>query len=380
MRLGVGVLAVSMTLVGALRPMRAEEARLAGPQPKQRYAVLCRIIDENDAVLMCPKLILCDGVKGRIADCSQSPFVTGLIPVPAEGHTRVQQPVVQVVEEGTSIDLAVFAQRDGGATVDVTVEQSRIAEAGTKRCCGGQSTRDSDGAPHEGTTLQTVRVDTRRKRVIEWVQFGEVLAVPMGEKRSGETVPRVEVVVDLAEKTPSERPSRTDHRTPKGEEAERKAIFDTLLATGSAKVTCFTVSWWEKSSGHRLHEDLFDLGQDLCDLAGLYCNWCPHRMGWVDVLYLASAPAFLEENSLRNRLRHFELTLFGRAPQYHVLLWDSPSLLSNVELLSRCPDLWGVTIEPTQLDGRVLQAIKKLPVTGQNVHVAWPARNADERR
>ena len=139
---------------------------------------------------------------------------------------------------------------------------------------------------------------------------------------------------------------------------------------GDARVRCERVSEWQKFSGYRLYETLGPL-RDLSDLANLYCTYCPHRLGLADALSLL-APA-IGEPSL---VRHLEESLLGYEWGYSVELTDSPSLPSNLALLSRVPELWDLAIESEHYGYPLLHALTKvnvlheLALCGENQAVA----------
>ena len=352
-RLGLGVLILSISVVGGSRGAESEETTPSASQPQPRYTVLCRCVDENGDTSIGPKLtFLSDGEKRRVFDRSQSPFVTGVIPVDGTIRTALQ-PVIHVVDEGTSIEVAIFGQQHGGVTVDVTVERSSIADVGTKAC--GPTVEIGPGVV-EGTTVQTVRVDTEKKRVIEFVSFGETLVVPLGAKGSKGTLPRVELVVNPKEEVSSNWFSRTGEGAGTPADGERKAVFDVILSTGAARVSCERVSRWRKLRGRALYDDLGPLRQ-FGDLAELYFTYCPHRFGSVDALSLLAS-------TIRHpaRVQRLEEVLLGYDLGYSVELWDSPSLVQNVELLGRLPELWSLVVVTNRLDYRLAHALTKVNV------------------
>ena len=278
-----------------------------GSLPTQQYSVLCRCVDADGNVVVGPRLTLFEGEKENVAVGSQSPFVIGF----AADEDGVTQPQIAVIDEGTRIEVTAFGRQANGATMNVVVEQSEITNVEIKKT-------------GPDTFVQVPRLDTRKKRVIDFVKFGEVLTIPAGEKGADGITPRVELVVcgGNATSIPSNWTSPVVGRNgPRN--AEREGIFNELLATGAARVRCERVSHWEKFCGHGLYADLLPL-RDLCDLADLYCACCPHRFGLADALCLL-APAIDDPTSVRR----LEESLLGYDWGYSVELAGSPSLPSR---------------------------------------------------
>lgn len=281
--------------------------------PAQQYSVLCRCVDADGNVVVGPRLTLFEGEKGNVAVGSQSPFVIGI----STDEDGAKRPQIAVIEEGTTIEMTAVGRQANGVTMNVVVERSEITDVEVKKT-------------GPDTFVQVPRLDTRKKQVIDFVKFGEILTIPTGRKRVKGTTPRVELAVCAgnAVSIPSNWTSPAASRENPGD-ASRNEIFNELLATGAARVRCERVSHWEKFCGHRLYEDLVPL----CDLAGLYRTCCPYRFGLADALCLL-APAMDDPA----RVRRLEESLFGYDRGYSVELADSPSLPSNVALLSRVPD------------------------------------------
>lgn len=345
MRLALNTFVILGSLIAASPAMSGERGSPIGAQSKQQYTVFCRWIKQQDEFLACPALTVSDGEKGSISDTSQSPFVTGVTPLtdPNNPKAFVQlQPHIVVLDEGMKIDLIVVGKQPDGASVDITVEQSKITKVDTKQISSS-------------TTIQLPSVEIAKKRVFDFVRFGEPFVVPLGEKRADGTMPRLEIVVAVGKNAQPNWTSHAADRLVTPSDAKRNDILDTILATGAAKVFCQRVSRWEKIRGHELDADLGRL-KTLCDYASVYCYF-PHQVGVVDVLALLS-PAMHDSV----RIREFEEVVFGCVPGYSAELWDSPSLVKNVELLGRLPWLWDLTIRTKNADARLLQGVKRLRV------------------
>ncbi len=329
----LAAIAITVSMLLGSTAVGAETESLPTPQ----YSVLCRCVDADGNVVVGPRLALFEGEAGNVAVGSQSPFVIGF----AADEDGVTQPQIAVINEGTGIEVTAVGRQANGATMNVVVEQSEITNVEIKKT-------------GPDTFVQAPRLDTRKKRVIDFVKFGEVLTIPTGEKGADGIAPRVELVVcgGNAINIPSNWTSPVVGRNgPRN--AEREGIFNELLATGAARVRCERVSHWEKFCGHRLYEDLVPL----CDLADLYCSCCPHRFGLADALCLL-APAIDDPTSVRR----LEESLLGYDWGYSVELAGSPSLPSQMALLSRVPELWDLVVVPEQYDYSLLHAITKVNV------------------
>jgi hypothetical protein len=336
MYLAASAITVSMFL-GGFQPTIDVEAE---SQPTQQYSVLCRWVDADDNVVVGPRLTLFDGEKANAAVGSQSQFVVGI----TADEDGAKKPQIAVLHEGTTIEVTAVGRQANGVTVDVVVEQSAITDVELK-----------ETGPD--TFIQVPHLDTHKKQVVDFVKFGEILAIPTGEKRADGAAPRVELVICAgnAMSIPSNWTSPTASRENPAD-VDRTEIFNELLATGAARVRRERVSHWQKLCGHGLDEALLPLG-DLYDLVDLYCTYCPHRFGLADVFCLL-AP-MIDDPA---RVRHLEESLFGYDWGYSVELGDSPSLPSSVALLSRVPELWDLFIAAEQYDYPLLHALTKVNV------------------
>lgn len=339
MRLATRLLVVSLSFGLFLRPSFGEEARPGGKQPRT-YTAICRIIDEENTVVTGPEVTFVEGQKVFVADQSQSPFVTGLRS--GEGEPK---PIIQVLEEGTRIELTVFGAQPGGATVDVTVERARITDVDTTRVAIPQA-KDGHGI------VQSPRLDTQKKRVVDFFAFSQTIVIPLGTGQPNARGPRVEVVVTPGKTIPADTFSRLENEglRPRPNDVERNKILNAVLANGAARVTRYQVSRWQEAP---LVDDLHRLAQDVDILAGLYREYWPHRPGAFDAGHLSLARLCAMAD------RHLEEGL-GYEGRYVVELADSPSLVDNIKLLSRCPGLWGVTIVGKEMNGQGAAALERL--------------------
>ncbi len=333
--------ALSVSLI-ATSPAMCGEEDAVGSQPRSRYTVLCRWIDKRDEYLAYPAVVLAEGEKGNISDTTQHPFVTALTRVTAPDTKEFAlQPQITVLDEGRKIDLIVSGRQPHGASIEVTVEQLKVTEG----------TRQID----ETTTIHAPCVNVMKKRVFDFLRFGEPLVVPLGEKRADGTMACLEVVVRPGENAApdSECSSANAHRT-RGD-ANVNDILAAIVASGGGRVLSQRLSRWEEIRGHHLDDDLASF-KDLCTCASLY-SYLPHRAGMVDGLALLSH--VLDDPV---RIQQIEDAVLGGAAGYTVVLWDSPSLVKNVERLADVPRLWDVTIRTHKASERLLQSVKRLRV------------------
>ncbi len=148
---------------------------------KPVYCVRCRFVDAKGSVLFAPTLGLEDGKEGVVSDGSQTPFVVGFTT-----ENRVKQPHIVVLSEGTVIHVSVVSeagQEATGATLDVTVEQSKIGDVDTKKV-------------DPKTAIQVPHIAFQKKRVIDFVKYGEVMTIPMAEKSASGNEPRIELILN----------------------------------------------------------------------------------------------------------------------------------------------------------------------------------------
>ncbi len=147
---------------------------------KPIYCVRCRFVDAKGSVLFAPTLGLEDGKEGIVSDCSQTPFVVGFTT-----ENKVKQPHVVVLSEGTSIHVSVVSeagQEATGATLDVTIEQSKIGDVDTKNV-------------DPKTAIQIPHIAFKKKRAIDFVKYGKVMTIPMAEKSESGNEPRIELII-----------------------------------------------------------------------------------------------------------------------------------------------------------------------------------------
>ena len=175
---GAGTLLGVVVLLGIV-PWRLVAAESTQSRLKPIYNVKCRLIDANGSVVVAPTVNLKDGQEGSISDHSTTPFVIAVTTV-----KNVAQPYIVVLNEGTLIHVTVVSvagQRPSGATLDVTVEQSKIGDVGTKTV--------------GDATVQIPHIVFQKKRVFDFVKYGEIMTIPMGNKSALGTEPRIELIL-----------------------------------------------------------------------------------------------------------------------------------------------------------------------------------------
>ncbi len=183
----------------------AVDHAVAAPQSGQQYNVTYRLRGgaygpgEKGTSL---STVVSDGRQAGLYDLSQTPFVTGVVPV-TDPRTKqvVDQPYIVVLEEGTRVKVIVSGQASSGVTVDLTVEQSKITEV-----------REKEVAP--GTVIQLPGMETYEKRVFDFVNFGDTLVIPLGDKGSKGTAARLEIVVRPVEKPHPDQSAPATNRVP----------------------------------------------------------------------------------------------------------------------------------------------------------------------
>lgn len=345
MRLVLCKLALSTFFLVGLQATAGEETRLKAVSPRPQVTILCRWIDGQGNLLLSPKLTVPDGQKGFVADTTQSPFVVGVTPVGEEG--KAQQPNIVVLDEGTRVEVAIKGRLAHGASVDVIVERSKITEVGTKQI-----------VPNE-TTIQVPRVELHKQRVFDFLKFGEVLAIPIGEKGANGIVPRIELTIGAGNEvnlptawtSPVERENLPQHAA----DANRHELLGVLLLSGGATIRCQQVSCWEKARGRRLYDDLEDL-RLVYRFVEPY-RYSPHPLGLTDALCFLS-PAIHDPDCIRR----LEMLLTGCDWVYSVELADHPSLRQNVQLLRGLPEVWNLTVQGKQCDYHLMHYLTKINV------------------
>jgi hypothetical protein len=119
------------------------------------------------------------------------------------------------------------------------------------------------------------------------------------------------------------------------------------------------VSRWEAFRGHGFYTDLQPL-RDLHDWITVYSTLCPRHTVWADVSCIL-AP-FIDDPA---SVAHVENALTGREWVCSVELWDAPSLVDNVELLSRLPSVWRLNVHGLPFDKRLARTLEEVNILCQ---------------
>ena len=150
---------------------------------KPYYIVRCRLVNGKGPDIYLPPNGIYDGQEGGVEYLSQTPFVVGF--TTDKTDKNVKQPHIVVLSEGTVIHVSVMSeagQEANGATLDVTVEQSKIGDVDTKNI-------------NPKTTIQVPHIAVQKKRVIDFVKYGKIMTIPMADKSASGNEPRIELIL-----------------------------------------------------------------------------------------------------------------------------------------------------------------------------------------
>ena len=152
---------------------------MAAKESKPDFVLETRIVGgANSKDLQAPKIFLFDGQTANIADQSQTPFVTAIEKVAGAGNETAQQPVITVLSAGITIEAKVRSMGDSHASVDITVENSKIASVKEQK------------AEH-GVTVQSPTLECTKVRTLIVVRLGEKTTIAGDDQgRSVELVVR----------------------------------------------------------------------------------------------------------------------------------------------------------------------------------------------
>jgi hypothetical protein len=226
--------------------------------------------------------------------------------------------------------------------------------------------KNADGATVEVTIIQA---NAELVRSLKFVKFNDTLVVPLGEKLANGFTPRVEILIGAGDVIHWNWDRHDDGTKLSPTAAQREAVFSALTQSGFARVSCTSCSRLPTLIGEQTYDMLscgIDCVQEYSELAAyLYCGYCPHRRGWLDLLAV-SCPLLNEW--LSNNRDQYERAMFGSVACYQIDLLGGPSLVQNLETLGRLPRQTnvGVTIYKKRVNGLWLndqesQAVRKLP-------------------
>ena len=146
-------------------------------------------------------------------------------------------------------------------------------------------------------------------------------------------------------------------------DAEREAIFDEVMKSGAARIFCETVPHSKHSWGLDIQAGCNEWLKAFCNPVHLLCPPRPPR--WTDLLDIA---VFVSTEAIQPQIGQLDEALFGRDATYEAILWDSPSLPKNLELLSRLPELSTLSVYTNRKDEELLPLIRKIHVTAAALH------------
>lgn len=133
--------------------------------------------DRRSNVLQAPKITLYNGQLGTVADQSQSPFVTSVVPVVGD-FAAAQQPVIVVLSEGTFLTVqAVVSEDRRFVRLTVVPFFSTIGEVNEFTFTGSETTTESTSAignqddPNDSTSRATDRTTTREGTTVQLPTF-----------------------------------------------------------------------------------------------------------------------------------------------------------------------------------------------------------------
>ncbi len=168
-------------------------------------------------MVLLPKLNLPENQKGTLSSTTKSPFVIG-----ATLEGKAQRPHIVVVQDGLWVEIMIGGRQPDGASVDVTVEQSKIGDIETKKL-------------NPSLTIQKPHVDCQKKRFIDFVKYGEVFSIHLGETKSAACI---EMLIQADDKTavPENWTLPTKSQTSCSKHSKRTEIFGEILSGGGAEL------------------------------------------------------------------------------------------------------------------------------------------------
>jgi len=337
---------------------RGEEPKADLPQSKPGCVLFCRWT-QGDKHWGFETVSLREGEHRSISTMSPEPWRSGAAE-PRKGSPDTKEPArLEMVDQGTRVEVKLVSRHEHGAMIDATIEQTRLA----------QQDRVAD-SPDEISA-----VETHKKRVVENVEFDHTLVIPLGKDRGDEKSPRVEIFLGGGETIRFDWTWRAPQKILDPDDAQRAFVFDKL----HAEISCTRTSKYAAMTGRSLFSDLgLGLAAELCSLTTFY----PGKFDLSDDEQQEVEPDLFEtllddalclphDGPLMNWLgaldpilnsfqTEIEEKLFGATDAYHILLFDSPTLADDIELLGSVKYLTSVTILTDRTDARLQTAIKKL--------------------
>lgn len=149
----------------------------------RQFTIECRVIDESGAkrsVSLCPRVTVFEHQRATITDQVKRPFVVAVAP-----RGDAFEPIIEVLPEGWTIEVACHACAGNKATLDVTLERSQITKVDVE-------------ALDAKTNVQRPQVALTKSRHFQTVRSGEPLTIPLDGKPLADSQLKVDlVVIDL---------------------------------------------------------------------------------------------------------------------------------------------------------------------------------------
>lgn len=169
-----------LPLAVCFQTLAAEPEAAKRDEPRQ-FAIECRIVDRSSdeaKALACPKVTVFAHKRATISELIQRPFV-----VAVSDTDGGKQPVIEVLSDGWTIDLACHASGPKHVTVDLTIEEMRIVDVEVRRVDGD-------------TNIQVPQVDHSKLRRFVTRKPGESFIVALDGKPPAESNRYAEFVVN----------------------------------------------------------------------------------------------------------------------------------------------------------------------------------------
>jgi hypothetical protein len=317
----LGVCLISLTVTPAT--VRGKEPGKT-PKPKQQCILFCRQVDEDD-----------------------KSFYSG-------DHSLGSGESVAALP---NVDVSVTHMKKDGAELDVAFDVSSDKATAEPK---GRTPADwlRDGQMKDG-----------RRHVVRFVKFNETLAIPLGEKQPNGVTPRFEIMIGGGDVIRWDWAWGSKELPLSPDEAEREAVLNAVSDSGFARISFVCGSRLADRMGE-LAYDFFYEGIEFAQryvmpAADLYCTYCPHRLGWLDLASTAGPlpVEWLAMHQYENRIE-YERAVFGSVGCYQVDLIDGPALMQNLTALARLSERTrvAVTIYKKDFDYQVVQAMEKLRI------------------
>lgn len=149
----------------------------------RQFTIECRLVDESGAkrsVSICPRVTVFEHQRATISDQVKRPFVVAVAP-----RGDAHEPIIEVLPEGWTIEVACHACGGNKATLDVTLERSQITKVDVE-------------AFDAKTNVQRPQVALTKSRHFQTVRSGEPLTIPLDGKPLADSQLRADlVVIDL---------------------------------------------------------------------------------------------------------------------------------------------------------------------------------------